>query len=144
MIDEEVLVEKLRHINQYTDELHQMRGISIEAYENDVMRRRAVERTFMNLIQACIDLSRHIRRGLDRDPQESAKDEIVAIGDAGIISENVEAKMAEAVGFRNVLAHQYGDINDKTVYDILHNDLHWFERFQQQIAQWLQEQDINT
>lgn len=139
MVEEDVLVAKLRQINTYTEELRQMRGMSFDEYEDDIVRRRAIERTFMNLIQACIDLSRHVRRGLDMDAQQSAKEEIRAIGEAAVISEEVQEKMAEAAGFRNVLAHQYGEINHRTVHEVLHNDLEWFDRFQQEIAQWFKE-----
>lgn len=45
---------------------------------------------------------------------------------------------SEAVGFRNILAHRYGDVNHDLVKTVLHEDLHWFENFQQEIAQWLQ------
>lgn len=48
--------------------------------------------------------------------------------------------MEEAVGFRNILAHRYGDVNHDAVYDVLHNDLDWFDRFQQEVAQWFQQE----
>ena len=43
-------------------------------------------------------------------------------------------------GFRNVLAHRYGSVDHDIVYDVLHNDLHWFEQFQQEVAQWFKQQ----
>lgn len=57
MVDEEIFVDKLQYINQYTDDLRQMRGQSRDRYLNDMIRQRAVERTLMNLIQACVDLA---------------------------------------------------------------------------------------
>lgn len=47
--------------------------------------------------------------------------------------------MEEAIGFRNILAHRYGDIDHEVVFDVLHNDLRWFEQFQQEIARWFQQ-----
>lgn len=52
MVDADVVVDKLRHINQYTNDLKQMRGMSMEEYVEDMVTQRAVERTFMNLIQS--------------------------------------------------------------------------------------------
>jgi len=49
--------------------------------------------------------------------------------------------LEEAVGFRNVLAHRYGDVDHEVVYEVLHEDLHWFERFQQEVAQWLRDRN---
>jgi uncharacterized protein YutE (UPF0331/DUF86 family) len=44
-----------------------------------------------------------------------------------------------AIGFRNILAHRHGDIDHEVVSDVLHNDLRWFEQFQQEIARWFQQ-----
>jgi uncharacterized protein YutE (UPF0331/DUF86 family) len=141
MVDEEVVADKLRYINQYTDDLKQMRGMSKQEYVEDMVTQRAVERTLMNLIQACIDLAQHIRSTEDLSPTGTAKQELQALGDADILSSGTMEKMQEATGFRNILAHRYGDIDHEVVYDVLHNDLHWFERYQQELAQWIQESE---
>jgi uncharacterized protein YutE (UPF0331/DUF86 family) len=86
MVDEEVVADKLRYINQYTDDLKRMRGLSKEEYVEDMVTQRAVERTLMNLIQACIDLAQHIRSAEDLLPTGTAKQEIQALGDADILS----------------------------------------------------------
>ena len=139
MVGEDVVVDKLRHINRYTDDLKQMRGMSKEEYVEDMVTQRAVERTLMNLVQACIDLAQHIRSAEDLSPTETAKQEMQALGNADIISRETQEKMEEAIGFRNILAHRYGDIDHEVVYDVLHDDLRWFEQFQQEIARWFQQ-----
>ncbi|WP_415379942.1 type VII toxin-antitoxin system HepT family RNase toxin [Halosimplex sp. TS25] len=139
MVDEAIVADKLRHINEYTRDLEEMRGLSKAEYVEDVVIQRAVERTLMNLIQACIDLAQHVRAAEDLEPSGTAKQEIEAIGTADIISTETQERLEEAVGFRNVLAHRYGDVDHDVVYDVLHTDLHWFERFQREVAQWFQQ-----
>ncbi len=139
MVDEDVIVDKLRYINQYTADLKQMRGMSKEEYTADMVTQRAVERTSLNLVQACIDLAQHIRSAEDLSSTETAKQEMQALGNADIISDGTQEKMEEAIGFRNILAHRYGDIDHEVVYDVLHEDLRWFEQFQQEVAQWFQQ-----
>ena len=141
MVDEDVVVDKLRHINEYTEDLAEMRGLSKDEYVTDIVIQRAVERTFMNLIQACIDLAQHIRSAEDLDRSGTAKQEIEALGNANVVSTDTQQKLAEAVGFRNVLVHRYGDVDHDIVYDVLHEDLHWFEQFQQEVAQWFQRRE---
>jgi uncharacterized protein YutE (UPF0331/DUF86 family) len=140
MVDGDVVVDKLRHVNQYTDDLKRMRGMSKEEYLADMVTQRAVERTFMNLIQSCIDLAQHIRSAEALTPSGTSKKEIEALGNAGILSDETQAKMEGAVGFRNVLAHRYGDVNHDVVYDVLHEDLRWFGRFQTEVARWFKQQ----
>jgi uncharacterized protein YutE (UPF0331/DUF86 family) len=143
MVDAEVVGDKLQHINEYTSDLKEMRGMSKERYVADVVTHRAVERTLMNLIQSCIDLAQHIRSAEGLSPSGTSKQEIEALANAGVITEETQAKLEEAVGFRNILAHRYGDVDHDVVYHVLHNDLHWFETFQQQVAQWYQNQREN-
>ena len=139
MVDDDVIVDKLRYINRYTDDLKQIRGMSKEEYVEDMVTQRAVERTLMNLVQACIDLAQHIRSAEDLSPTGTAKQEMQALGNADIISRETQEKMEEAIGFRNILAHRYGDIDHEVVFDVLHNDLRWFEQFQQELARWFQQ-----
>jgi len=139
MVDEDVIVDKLRYINRYTDDLKQMRGMSKEEYVEDMVTQRAVERTLLNLVQACIDLAQHIRSAKGLSPTGTAKQEMQALGNAEILSRETQEKMEEAIGFRNILAHRYGDIDHEVVFDVLHDDLRWFDQFQQEIARWFQQ-----
>lgn len=139
MVDEEVVVDKLEYINEYSHKLKEMRGMSREEYVGDFVMQRAVERTLETLIQACIDLAHHIRSAEGLSPNATAKQAMRALGRAGIISNETQTHLEKAVGFRHILAHRYGDVDHPTVYDVLHNDLHWFDRFQQEIAQWFQQ-----
>ncbi|TKX48497.1 DUF86 domain-containing protein [Halorubrum sp. SD690R] len=139
MVDEEVVATKLERAHEYTNDLAEMRGIPKEEYVSDVVLQRAVERTLMNLIQSCIDLAQHVRAANGISSGGTAKEEIRALGELEIISRDTQQKIEEAVGFRNVLAHRYGEIDHDVVYEVLHEDLHWFKRFQQEVAQWLQD-----
>lgn len=139
MVDEDIFIDRLQYVHRYVDDLDQMRGLSRDQYLDDVVTQRAVERTLMNLVQACIDIAQHVRASEDLSPSGTAKQEIEALGNADIITEDTQHKLEEAVGFRNVLAHRYGDVDHEIVYDVLHEDLHWFERFQQEVAQWFQQ-----
>jgi len=141
MVDEDIVIDKLRHSNEYTNDLKQFRGMTKETYTSEMVTQRAVERTFMDLIQSCIGLAQHIRSEENLGPSSTSREEIEALGDANVISRQTQARMEEAVGFRNVLAHRYGDVNHDVVYAVLHEDLQWFEKFQQEIAQWYQQRN---
>jgi len=99
MVDEEIVVDKLRYINEYTNDLKQMRGISKTDYVDDVVVQRAVERTFMNLIQSCIDLSQHIRASEGLLPKWNGKNEIESLGNAGILPHDVQNRWKKPSGF---------------------------------------------
>lgn len=136
MVDEEVFVTKLEDVDEFVSDIEEMRGLRRQEYLDDFVLQRAVERTLMNLVQATVDLASHVRRSEGLGPAETSKEEIDCLHEAGIVSEETSDKLQEAVGFRNVLAHRYGEIDHDVVYDVLHEDLLWFERFQREIATW--------
>lgn len=144
MVDEDIVVDKLRLIDQYVEELHEMREIERSEYVSNVVLQRAVERTLMNCIQACIDVAAHIRKSEDVGPARTSREQFEALADVDILTDQTRDTMEEATGFRNVLAHRYGDIDHEIVYDVLHEDLQYFEDFQREIAQWLQANRANS
>jgi uncharacterized protein YutE (UPF0331/DUF86 family) len=141
MVDDELVATKLKHAYEYTNDLKEMRGITKNEYLSDVVIQRAVERTLLNLIQSYIDLAQHVRATSDVPSDGTAKGDIQVLGELDIIASETQDAIEEAVGFRNVLAHRYGEIDHDVVYEILHEEIHWFEQFQQEVAQWLRERD---
>ena len=139
MVTDDVVVDRLELINQYTNECKRMRAVDRDEYLDDIVLQRAVERSLMNAIQSCIDLTSHVRASEDLGPAETSREEIVALVEAEIVADETGEKLAEAVGFRNYLAHRYGDVDHDLVYDVLHEDLEWIDRFQQEIAAWLRD-----
>lgn len=49
--------------------------------------------------------------------------------------------LVAAVGFRNVLAHEYGRVDYLEVYETLQTGLAVYNAFSQQVAQWVRNQD---
>lgn len=139
MVDENVVVDRLELINQYMNECKEMRDVSRDEYLDDIVLQRAVERSLMNAIQSCIDLAAHVRAAEDLGSAETSREEIEALVEAGILTEETGAKLAEAVGFRNHLAHRYGDVDHDLVYDVLQEDLEWIDSFQQELATWFRD-----
>lgn len=139
MVDEAVTAAALRHVDQYLGDLEAMRGLSKDEHLDDMVTQRAVERTLMNLIRAWIDVASHVRATEDLSPSGTSKREVEALGEAGVISSDTQAKMEEAVWFRNVLAHRYGEVDHGIDYDVPHEDLEWFERDKREVATWVRD-----
>lgn len=45
--------------------------------------------------------------------------------------------LVAAVGFRNVLAHEYGHVDHAEVYETLQSGLTVYDTYSQQVAQWI-------
>lgn len=96
---------------------------------------------FENVIQASADLAKHVAAhdfGYDGD---EAKEAVRTLGGQGVIDEGTTETLVAAIGFRNVLAHEYGTVDYDQVYDFLQDGLEVYDRFSQQVAQWARSGD---
>lgn len=138
MADPDVVATKLRQIEQYHGELREKQELSKETFLADVTERRAVERMFQNVIQACIDLSTHIATtDFERDGDRSRAAVRVLLSE-GVIDDETAETLTDAVGFRNVLAHQYGTVRPEQVYTYLQTGLSVYDRFSRDVAAWFE------
>lgn len=142
MADERVVSVKLEQIEQYHGELlAKRRSLSREEFLGSTTERRAVERMFENVVQACSDLAQHIATVDFGWNGSSSKEAIRVLGREGVIDDETTKTLVAAVGFRNILAHDYGTIDYGEVYDILRSGLDVYDTFSQQIAQWYRTPD---
>lgn len=95
-----------------------------------------IERNLEVAIQSCIDIANRI---ISLDDLERPKDyygAIIVLGKENILPYDFAQKLAPIAGFRNILIHQYLDIDWDEVYDNLKN-LNQFYQFIDYINKWL-------
>lgn len=139
MADAAVVAAKLEQIEQYHGELLSMQGVSRSAFLDDVATRRAVERMFENAIQACADLAQHVATDDLGYEGETSRGAVEVLADEGVIEDGTASTLRDAVGFRNVLAHEYASVRSEQVYEHLQHDLAVYDEFSQQVAAWFEE-----
>lgn len=142
MADERVVSKKLEQVDQYHGELRaKQRSLSREKFLTDTTEQRAVERMFENVIQAVADLAKHVASRDFEFHGEESKEAVRVLNRAGVIDEETANTLIAAVGFRNVLAHEYGAIDYEVVFGILQSELDVYDRFSRDIARWYRSGD---
>ncbi|WP_380681476.1 type VII toxin-antitoxin system HepT family RNase toxin [Salinigranum sp. GCM10025319] len=142
MVDERVVSVKLEQIEQYHGELTEKREtLSRRELLSNTTEQRAVERMFENAIQACADLAQHVATREFGFDGTTSKDAIRVLHREGVIDEETADTLVAAIGFRNVLAHEYGRIDYEEVYETLRTGLGVYDTYSQQIARWVREHD---
>jgi uncharacterized protein YutE (UPF0331/DUF86 family) len=96
----------------------------------------AVKYLFVTTIEACIDIAQHLCSTESLGTPADNGDAIRRIGDAGIIKSRTASAMVSAVGFRNVLVHEYVEVDDRIVIDRL-QDHHDLSDFALQVSDWM-------
>ncbi|RDZ49982.1 DUF86 domain-containing protein [Haloferax sp. Atlit-4N] len=139
MADERVVSIKLEQIEQYYGELKdKQETLSRQEFLQSTTEQRAVERMFENAIQACSDLAQHVATRDFGYTGNTAKGAVRVLCREGIIDDKTMTTLVAAIGFRNVLAHEYGHVDAGEVYESLQTGLGVYATYSQQIAQWIQ------
>jgi len=138
MLDRERVLAKMDQLEGYLRELHQIVPKDFVTYQKKVEKRRACERLLQISVEAVIDVCRLLVIGLRLGIPSEEDDLFEKLKIAGIISPQVEEKLKEMKGFRNILVHEYTRMDDKIVYQVARTKLGDFEAFKQEILRYLQ------
>lgn len=118
-LDRDRLLEKMDELEKYLRELDEYLPEEEEEYLSSGLRKRACERAFQlaseNLLDICNLIISEKGFGIPTD----SKDCIRKLAENGVIPESLSTKLEELVGFRNLLVHQYGRVDDSRAYSYL-------------------------
>lgn len=90
--------------------LARKRRISRAEYKDDSDTRDIVERRFVKMTEASIDIGEELVKYERGEPPASNPEAMRDLGEMGILSPTVAEEMAQGARFRNVLSYTYGDI----------------------------------
>jgi uncharacterized protein YutE (UPF0331/DUF86 family) len=92
-------------------------------FEEDLMKQDAIAVNLQRAAEQVIDLANHVikkrKLGLPKESRESF--EILA--GANVIPRDLADKLKGMVGFRNILVHQYEDLDVKIMIDVIEHHL---------------------
>jgi uncharacterized protein YutE (UPF0331/DUF86 family) len=134
---DEVRVERL--LRSLSDDLAYLRDESTAVAERraDPAWLRAVKYTFITAIEASVDIAQHFCATQGWGPPSSNADALRVLGRHRVLEGDLAGRLAAAVGFRNVLVHEYVAVDDTIVVARL-SDLSDLAAFVTAIASWLE------
>jgi len=136
MIDKKKILSKIDELNNYLEELENIMPKDFEEYKNSIEKKRACERLLQISIETLIDIANILVSGLKLGIPSDEDILIEKLRNRRIISEKTAKKLNEMKGFRNILVHKYGEVDDELVFENLSN-LDDFEDFTKEILLFL-------
>ena len=115
---------RLRELAQRKDLVHQREPLDATKYR------------FITAIEGCVSIAHHIVASEGWAAPETNAAAMGVLGERGVIEPDLASTMSRASGFRNLLVHQYGEIDDMKVIGFL-DRLDDLESFVQQILAWI-------
>lgn len=124
-IEQTRILQKIQQLEYYIKEFSELLPVSEEIYFNSLEKRRAIERQLHIMIECVLEISflliRYLNLGIPSNEEnlfDLLKKDLRNIN-----------RLKEMKGFRNILVHRYGDVNDSKVLEFALNDQQDFDIF---------------
>jgi uncharacterized protein YutE (UPF0331/DUF86 family) len=130
---------KLTEIETYLSQIKEFSKIPVPRYRKDWKTQRIVERTLQILIELCIDVANHLISDKGMRLPTSYADAFRVLMENKVISKNLFRTMEKMAKFRNVIVHQYEEIDPAIVVSILHKNLDDFQKYTVAIIKYLKD-----
>ncbi len=129
MVDRRIIAEKVDTVERSIRRVQIRRGGTFEEFNHNEDFQDSVVLHLMQAIQGCVDLAAHIVSDEELGLASSTRDFFYILSDNKIIAADLREKMINAVGFRNLAAHEYAKLDLTQVYEIATHGIKDLEEF---------------
>lgn len=141
-INSELVLVRLRLIAKYRNTLGEFNSVSLDEYLSDFRQQLIVERLLQLMVEAAKDINTYLLVQLHQISPSTYFDSFIEAGRQGIITPEIAAKLAQAAGMRNILVHQYKDIDNRIVFAAIPKALEQYPLYIQQITAYLDSLEV--
>jgi uncharacterized protein YutE (UPF0331/DUF86 family) len=138
VVDERRLVRLLQRITNEWSYLQARAADDRVRLRADTERLSGLKYRFVTTIEGVINAAQHLCASEGWGPPKDNGDAVRLLGRHDVVDPELAERLVQAVGFRNLLVHQYADVDDDRVVVLL-DEIGDIERFVQQVSAWLAE-----
>lgn len=135
-LDRERILAKIDQLDTYSAELQEIAPKSFAEYQR-VEKKRACERLLQVSIEVVIDICNLLVSGLRLGLPAEEQDLFRKLLKADVLSKGMGEKLREMRGFRNILVHEYAQVDDRLVYEAVKTRLGDLALFRREVLAYL-------
>lgn len=123
MVDSDLILAKAGSVRSHLNRVFEKRNIDLNDFLKDIDRQESVLFNTQMAVQNCIDIAAHIISDKGLGVPGSTTEMFYLLEKHGYLNHDLTKRMAKAVGFRNLIVHEYGKIALEQVYKIAQGDI---------------------
>lgn len=131
-MDKERILVYIDRLDRYLNELEDIMPGNYETYQK-IEKKRACERLLQVSIESVLDICAQVVIELRLGLPSEEDDIFEKLEQAKIISSATKETLKRMKGFRNILVHEYGHIDDRLVFDVLKNNMEDYNSIRKEI-----------
>lgn len=123
MVRVDVIRKRLVVLDEYLEVLRSLQKYSLEEFLDNPEHYGSAERFLQLAIETTLDIGNHIVSSLGLGEVNWYSDVAALLEEKGYINVELREKWIKIIGFRNILIHNYLEVDRKIVFDVLQNRL---------------------
>jgi len=123
MIDKSLILAKAGRVDVHLRRIREKRAVTVDEFLRDLDRQESILFNLQMAIQSCIDIAAHIISDEELGVAGSTNEMFYILQENGYLPLEVTEKMVAAIGFRDLIVHEYGNVDLKKVFGIAHKDI---------------------
>ena len=136
MIDREIISAKFDIIEKDLEFLEEFKAMDEADFLGSYKNIQSVKYSLLEIIEACIDIAYHIVAAKGLGQAEDYREIFIMLGKKGVLDQKLASRLGDMAGFRNLLVHRYGEIDNLRVLEIIKSELSDIMEFEQAILQY--------
>jgi len=123
LVDKDLILAKAGSVKSHLNRVIEKRNVDLDSFIKDIDRQESILFNIQTAVQNCIDIAAHIISEESFGVPGSTTEMLYILGKNGYLDNDLTQKMVKAVGFRNLIVHEYGKIELEQAYEIAQNDI---------------------
>lgn len=131
----------LAQLERYIQDLGRLKDKPESEFNLESDTEAIAERRTYKAIQAALDIGQHIISSQALGVPRFYRDVFSVLGQRGVISAELQAKLEKMAGTRNILAHEYAQIKPEIIYEIVQKDYQDLIKFAEAVSDFIREKN---
>ena len=123
MVDRDLIISKANLVTKHVKRTLEKSSVDIQTFMNDSDRQDIVLFNVQMAVQSCINIAAHIISDEGFGVPGSNNEMFYMLEENSYLDTQLVEKMVKAVGFRNLIVHEYGKLDMQEVYVISKRDI---------------------
>ncbi len=137
MLDIDLMRRKLARLNMYLEKLRPIAQKTLTEYKSDFYLKSSAERLMQLIVECATDINNHVVVETGNRPPEDYTVSFIRAVEAGLISRELAEKLKGSAGMRNVLVHEYMEIDDEKVYSAIPAAIKEYKEYIKQVDEFI-------
>ncbi len=135
-MDEQLVAQKLESLRRCIQRVESRLPEDLETMMTDLDAQDIIALNLTRSVQMCVDVGSHwLAEHSEATSPRTMGQVFEALASSGVIDSGLAERMRKSVGFRNVMVHNYDEVNWQIVFSICKNHLGDFRAFAREFSE---------